>query len=70
MIKATTIPPGRIGFYYLCSGNVVATLSQSPLDGQNTSTLIVPRFNPYEEISHSTEAQEGLFEIYIRPSHT
>ena len=70
MTKAVIIPSGRIGFYYLCEGTVIATLSQSRLDGCDTGTLIVPRFNPYEEISLSSDLDDGRFEVYIRPSLT
>ena len=64
------IAPGRIGFYYLCRGNVIIVHSQSPLDGHDNGHLIIPRLNPYEEISVSAEVEEGIFEVYIRPSYT
>ena len=70
MSRIAKLPSGRIGFYFLCKGNVIATLSQSPLEGYDNGTLIVPRFNPYEEISVRSDLEEGHFEIYIRPSLT
>ena len=66
----TTIPPGRIGFYYLCEDTVFATHTQSTLDGYDNGLLIVPRFNPYDEITIAADVDQGLFELYICPSHT
>ena len=70
MNRIATLPSGRIGYYFLCKGNVIATLSQSPLDGHDNGALIVPRFNPYEHISVTSDLEEGLFELYFRPSLT
>jgi hypothetical protein len=70
MTRITTIPSGRIGFYYLCRGTVIAVHSQRPVDGYDTGILIIPRFNPYEEISLAAEVEDGHFELYIRHSHT
>jgi hypothetical protein len=70
MSQPATIPSGEIGFYFLFRGSVIATLSQSPLEGHDNGTLIVPRFNPYEEISLSSDLDDGRFEVCIRPSLT
>ena len=70
MNRIATLPSGRIGYYFLCKGSVLATLSQSPLEGYDNGTLIVPRFNPYEEIFVRSELEEGLFEVHVRSSLT